>query len=283
MSSNSPTSASRASRAAAAAVRWPRARASAASRSRKVASITSVSARPTGSISEFNLFGIAHDGELCAGDTRALNHLRRDGNAVGEHDRVAAGECGALRPLRHAERGEAVGEQRPARLFFEEVAETFGPAMRHHEGSEAPTRPTQDGAGCDGAQSIAGLALGADRVEEIAAGERHGLAAADDLQRAVDLVELASGEEARQPRYMIEMKVGQQHVAEPAKAEPGAHQLALCPLAAVDEKPGWPAGDQQGGRAPLGGGHGRGGAEKDQIEHGACRNLASGRKCSVSA
>ena len=70
---------------------------------------------------------------------------------------------------------------------------------------------------------------------------------------------------------MIEVQMGQQHVIQPAKAEPGAHQLALGPLAAIDEKPRRPANDQQCRRAPIGGGHRRRGAEKDEIEHAVCR------------
>ena len=58
----------------------------------------------------------------------------------------------------------------------------------------------------------------------------------------------ARGDEPGQPRHVIEMRVGQQHVAEPAKPEPGAQQLALRPLAAIDQKPVRPAADTSAGK-----------------------------------
>ena len=68
---------------------------------------------------------------------------------------------------------------------------------------------------------------------------------ARDLDGTFELEELAGGEEPRQPRHMIQVQVGQQHVAQPAKSELGTHQLALGPFAAIDEEPSRPAGDQQ--------------------------------------
>src|SRR6516162_605661 len=150
--------------------------------------------------------------------------------------------------------------------------------MRDREGGNAPPRSGQQQARLDGAQSIAGLALGPDRVGEITTREGNGLAAADDLDRSADLVELERGEEPRQPRHMIQVQVGQQHVAQPAESELGAHQLALGPLAAIDEEPSRPAGDQQRRGTPLGGGYRRRGAEKDEFEHQACRKNSVGEE-----
>jgi hypothetical protein len=76
--------------------------------------------------------------------------------------------------------------------------------------------------------------LGSDHDQKITPDERHRLAAADDLDCAFELVELASGQEPGQPGHMIQMQVGQQYVAEPAEPELGAHQLALGPFAAID-------------------------------------------------
>jgi len=44
---------------------------------------------------------------------------------------------------------------------------------------------------------------------------------------------------------MIKMSMRQQHVLQPAKPEPGAQQLALGPLPAVDQKPARSASDEQ--------------------------------------
>jgi len=45
--------------------------------------------------------------------------------------------------------------------------------------------------------------------------------------RTVELVELARGEQPRRPRHMVEVQMGQQHMTQPAKPEPGPHHLAL--------------------------------------------------------
>jgi hypothetical protein len=77
---------------------------------------------------------------------------------------------------------------------------------------------------------------------------------------------------------MIQVEVGQQHMTQSAESELGAHQLALGPLAAIDQEPSRPARDQQCWRTPFGGGHRRSSAEKDELEHVACRKFVSGRK-----
>ena len=94
------------------------------------------------------------------------------------------------------------------------------------------------------------------------------LGAADDLDRLFDAVKRARGDEPRQPADMVEMRMRQQDMTQPAKAEPGAHQLALSSLAAIDQKPIGPASDIQCRRAALGRGHSRGSSEKDEIKHG---------------
>ena len=130
----------------------------------------------------------------------------------------------------------------------------------------------------DRAQPITRPTLGPNCIGEITAREGHGLTAADDLDRAFELVELACGTESRQPRHVIQVEVGQQHVTQPAESELGAHQLALGPLAAIDQEPSRPARDQQRGRTPFGGRHRGSGAEKDELEHVASRKFVSGRK-----
>src|SRR5271166_1250866 len=130
--------------------------------------------------------------------------------------------------------------------------------MRDREGVEAPARPGQHKAGRDSAQPIDVVTLGSDRIGEIAADKPYRLAAADDLDRLAYPEEGERGAKTCEPRYMIEMKVGQEHVAEPAKSEPGAHQLALGPLAAIDEKPIRPAGNERRRQAAFGRGHRRG-------------------------
>ena len=121
-------------------------------------------------------------------------------------------------------------------------------------------------------------ALGPDCIGEITAREGHRLTAADDLDRAFELVKLACGTESRQPSHMIQVEVGQQHMTQSAESELGAHQLALGPLAAIDQEPSRPARDQQCWRTPFGGGHRRSSAEKDELEHVASRKFVSGRK-----
>ena len=94
------------------------------------------------------------------------------------------------------------------------------------------------------------------------------LGAADDLDWLFDAVKRARGNEPRQPADMVEMRVGQQDMTQPAKAQPGAHQLALGALAAIDQKSIGPVSDIQCRRAALGRWHSRGSSEKDEIKHG---------------
>jgi hypothetical protein len=45
---------------------------------------------------------------------------------------------------------------------------------------------------------------------------------------------------------MVEVGMGQQHPAEPAKAEPGSQELALRAFAAIDEQPARAMADHEG-------------------------------------
>ena len=76
--------------------------------------------------------------------------------AVGERYRAARGQLAPRRPVGHAERCEAIGEQRVAGGFLEPPAEALGPAMGYREGVEPPARPRQDRAGRHRAQPVAG-------------------------------------------------------------------------------------------------------------------------------
>src|ERR1044071_4007673 len=66
---------------------------------------------------------------------------------------------------------------------------------------------------------------------------------------------------------MIEMRMVQQHMTEPAKPGAGAQDLALRALAAIDQKPLSAGADQQGRQAAFGRWRARCGAEEGQLEH----------------
>jgi len=138
--------------------------------------------------------------------------------------------------------------------------------MLHRKRIEPPAGLNANGARRDSPQSVPSFALRPDRVGEIKAHKSDRLAAADDLYRAAHPVEIQCREQPRQPQNMIEMGVRQQHVSEPAKAHPGAHQLALGSLAAIDEKAIRPGADEQRRQSTRGGGYGRRGTEKYQFE-----------------
>src|SRR5262245_34630874 len=109
--------------------------------------------------------------------------------------------------------------------------------MHHREGVEPPTRTREDQTAGNGAQAVTAVLLGPDHVGKIATYERHRFAAAVDLDRATDAVESECCEQACETQHMVEMRMGQQHVLQAAKPELGAHQLALGPLAAIDQEP----------------------------------------------
>src|SRR5262249_11113844 len=124
------------------------------------------------------------------GGAWTLHHLRGDAATVGKHDRVTPGNCCAFWACRYAESIQPIGKQSPPRLFFEQVAEALGTAMRHREGGDMPPRPRHYRAGRDSAQAIAGFMPGSDRDREIAAGKGDGFSAADDLDGTFELVKL---------------------------------------------------------------------------------------------
>jgi hypothetical protein len=204
-----------------------------------------------------NFLGVPDDGELCAGHGCATNHLRRNAIATGQDYRVAMGERGALRPLGHAERIQALGEQRMPRLFLEQITEALGPAMRDWKSRNMPTRLNKNEARRHRTQPIASLALRPDGLGEIAAYEGDRLAAADDLDRAAHPVKSKRRDEARQSQNMIEMGMRQQHMSQPAKPDAGAHQLALGSLTAIDEEAIRPCAHEQRRQSTLGGRYGR--------------------------
>ena len=117
--------------------------------------------------------------------------------------------------------------------------------MRHWKCVETPALPRQNRPGRNRAQPVTAFALRPDRGGEIAPDEHHRLVAADDFDSPVQPIESEGGEEARQPQHMIEVGVGQQHVFHAAKPGPGAHQLALRALAAIDQKPVAALGHEQ--------------------------------------
>jgi hypothetical protein len=86
------------------------------------------------------LLDVANNGELGADSSRSANHLRCDPATVGEQNGLAVCQRGALRPLWHTERIEALGQQRKPHLFLKQVAEALGGAMRDWESLEAPAR-----------------------------------------------------------------------------------------------------------------------------------------------
>ncbi len=61
----------------------------------------------------------------------------------------------------------------------------------------------------------------------------------------------------------------QQDMAETAEAGAGAQQLALCPLAAIDQETLAAGAHQQGRQPAFGRWRARRGAEKNQLEHAA--------------
>src|SRR5438105_6748372 len=146
--------------------------------------------------------------------------------------------------------------------------------MSHREGGNPPAGSSQHGACGDRAQPITDLMLGTDRVREMPPGKGHGLATADHLE-AAEVIELECCQETRQSSNVIEMKVGQQHMTQPAEAEPGPHHLALGALAAVDEEARRPTRNDHRRQAPLGGGYGRGSAKKAEFEHLFAENTPS--------
>jgi hypothetical protein len=124
--------------------------------------------------------------------------------------------------------------------------------MLHSESGETPSWKRRYRAGRDRTQLVTPFPLRPNRLGEIAAHEYQRLATADDFGRSADAVEIPRREEAREPQHMIEMSMRQQYVLQPAKPEPGAQQLALGPLAAVDQKPARPASDEYRRQASLG-------------------------------
>ena len=138
--------------------------------------------------------------------------------------------------------------------------------MRHRKRVESPPRQGEHGAGRYDAQPVTAFVFRPNRLGEVPAHESYRLAAADDVDRAVHPIESERCEEPSQPQHMIEMGMRQQHMTEPAKADPGTHQLALGSLTAIDEETIGPSANDQRRQPALRGGYGSGGTEKCDVE-----------------
>ena len=97
----------------------------------------------------------------------------------------------------------------------------------------------------------------ADRRRHLAAGPDAGqiprdkadrLGAAVDREFAVQVEQAQRREQAAEPEHMIEMHMRQQNVGETAEAGAGAQQLALRPLAAINQETLAAGAHQQAGR-----------------------------------
>ena len=85
-------------------------------------------------------------------------------------------------------------------------------------------------------------------------------------ERNVPPAEREGLEHPRQTEEVVRVIVGQEDLAHVDEADARPQQLALCPLAAVEEQPlAAPAYERGGDAAPSGGRRG-GGAEEDDVE-----------------
>ncbi len=213
--------------------------------------MTRASAPRTGAISDFDLFGIADNRKARARRRRSLHRLRGDAASILQHGFLAAGQPRPQRFLRHAERGKPVGAQMRARNPLEAIAEACGPAMADRKTADAiPVRGGRRrvdllaGRELDKAQRHRRAAL-RPQAGEIALDKAKRFAAAKDRQLAPPADEAEGGDQPAQTEHMVEIGMGQQDVAEPAKPGPGAQHLARRALAAIDEEPRAAGADEQ--------------------------------------
>ncbi len=134
---------------------------------------------------------------------------------------------------------------------------------------------------------VAGLEL--DQLELEAHGPRHpqrqahqrpqpGRAA--DRQRDVAAAEVERLEHAGQAQPVVGVKVGEEDLGEVGQSD-GAHELALGPLAAVEQDPVTAAADQDRGQAAAGGGDRAAGAGKEDRElHGSGLSVSAASRLS---
>ena len=86
-----------------------------------------------------------------------------------------------------------------------------------------------------------------------------------DGKRPVAVAQVEALDHPDEPEPVVEVEVGEEHVGEVAQPD-RAQQLALRPLAAVDEDPIPAAPDQQRGQPTPRAGHGSGGAGEEDGE-----------------
>jgi hypothetical protein len=104
-------------------------------------------------------------------------------------------------------------------------------------------------------------------------------AAAEEREPAARPQQSQRRGEPAQPQQMIGIGMGQQHAVQPAQPEPALQQLALRPLAAVDQEPSLAVDHDQRRQPPLDRRHAGRGAEKNDFEHAPtapCLPVAAG-------
>jgi hypothetical protein len=208
--------------------------------------------------------GVPRQHDLAARPRLAQHHVRRDDGTVGERHRVAPLQSPALRPGRHAERIRRLDVEAPgARRLHERVADG-GNAVVDGKGAElvAVTRDDVPRPELDERVLVREPAEdAAQRGEELAQPPR-----AVDRDRQLPAAERERLQHPGQAEIVVGVVVRQEDVRELGKPDRRAEQLALRPLAAVEQQPLTLAADQQRSRRALRGRHRAGRAEEDDVE-----------------
>jgi putative nucleotidyltransferase with HDIG domain len=190
--------------------------------------------------------------------------LGAHGASVGKLDGLAALEPPEERAFRNAEALRFLEVETARPRFLDQHVAVRRDAVLHRESLDPVVRPLHPLTRCelDEGQLVAQPAEDApeDPEQVVEPGW------AEDGQRHIAA---AKGERLQHPgqtEVVVGVVVGQEDLRELDEPDRGAQELALRPLAAIDEDPFAAAADQRAGEAAPGGRHRTRGSEEDEVE-----------------
>ncbi len=207
---------------------------------------------------------VAREDDLSSGPRRSEHLLGIHRGAVGKLDRLAALKPAEERPFRDLEPLRRLEVEAARACLLDEHVPVRREAVLDRERLDPVVLPRDAVARpkLDEGQLVAQPPEHAPQdPEEIGEPGR-----AVDGQRHLAAPEREGLQHPRQAEVVIGVVVRQEDLGKLDEAHGGAQQLALRPLATVDEDPLPAAAEQRAGEPALGGGHGARGSEEDEVE-----------------
>ena len=157
---------------------------------------------------------------------------------TGQDDRLPLGQVTPFRPVGHPQPFGSFSQKGTMLALLEEKTEAIGPTMGDRDRRQRKFFVPKELPGLEQGQGDTGgwdLARAKDNLhQQVHTRQGHGPAV--DVELLQRLPAPQSRSQPAQPKDMVEMPMGQQNFIQPAKAKPGAQELALRALSTVDHE-----------------------------------------------